>query len=220
MCLGNLGNSKNQASGSRQTPGPCHSFRLGWHVISLPLLVHPFLSLLPNTLLPLLFIVLFSSLLTSRLTLITPCLNVIAQWELSSLFLSSASRENLIGPTHLVQLISKSRQVDQPLECPLELHICSWANWLWLRWGQGHMVQNLAFEGGGLQAEVWVGRPSSIALLSWVAFGGRRWLERRRHSLVWTVRVMGLSVGYLFSHCIIPTFTKLTAQCNNQVLNE
>lgn len=136
--------------------------------------MHPFLSLLPDTLLPLLFIVSFSSLLTSILTLITPCLNITAQWELSSLFLSSESRDNLIGPTHLVQLISKSREVDEPLDCPLELYICSWANRLWLRWGQGHMVQNLAFEGGVLQEEAWVGRHSLIALLSWGEFDGRR----------------------------------------------
>lgn len=74
MCLGTQRNVKNQASGragNEATPGPGHLFLLGYCVPSLLLSVHLFLSLLPSTRPLLLFIVSFSSLLTSRLTLIT-----------------------------------------------------------------------------------------------------------------------------------------------------
>lgn len=80
-------------------------------VVFLPCLSQCLSSLLPRTLPLLLFIVSFSSLLTSPLPTIPTSL---FQYHLKFRVLHT-----LMSPSHLVQLRSKSREVDQSLDWPL-----------------------------------------------------------------------------------------------------
>lgn len=123
MCLGIQRNFKSQSSGragNKATPGPGHSFRLGCHVPSLPLLVHPFFpSWHPSSIALRSFSCFFLNSKADPHHLYPPSppssLNITVHRGLPSMFLSSESWDNLIRPSQLVQCRSKPREVEKPL---------------------------------------------------------------------------------------------------------